>query len=111
MVSEEERPNSRSSASRGKYFGKVIAYDKVGSLDKHNPDPELAKRPFIGVEMLSDFVYNPKKKQWADGTIYDGRQCKTYSCTLWFENNDMNQLYGRGYIGVSLFAALKPSCG
>ncbi|HEY2839531.1 MAG TPA: DUF2147 domain-containing protein [Pirellulales bacterium] len=88
---------------KGIYTGRVIAYDDADALDKHNPDPELAKRKFIGIEMLSDFKYDAKKNQWNSGTIYDGDSGKTYNCSLWFEEDDTSVLKGRGYIGVSLF--------
>ncbi|HEY1603377.1 MAG TPA: DUF2147 domain-containing protein [Pirellulales bacterium] len=88
---------------KGKYFGKVIEYDKPGALDKYNPDLELRKRPFVGVEMLQDFTYDPKKKEWVGGTIYDGDSGKTYNATLWFENGDTSRLSARGYVGISLF--------
>jgi uncharacterized protein (DUF2147 family) len=86
----------------GIYTGRVIAYDDPDALDKHNPDPKLAARKFIGIEMLSNFKYNPAKNQWSDGTIYDGDSGKTYSCSLWFEKGKPNELRGRGYIGISL---------
>jgi len=88
---------------KGIYTGKVVAYDKPGALDKNNPDPELRKRPFVGVEMLQDFTYDAKKKQWSGGTIYDGDSGKTYNCTLWFDDEDTSQLSARGYVGISLF--------
>ena len=87
---------------KGVYFGKVVAYDKP-ALDKYNPDPELAKRPFVGIDMLQDFTYDANKKEWSGGTIYDGDSGKTYSCTLWFEGADTAKLNARGYVGISLF--------
>jgi uncharacterized protein (DUF2147 family) len=88
--------------AKGIYTGTVIAYDDPEALDKHNPDPELAKRKFIGIEMLSDFQYDSAKNRWSEGTIYDGNSGKTYSCTLWFEDGKPNELRGRGYVGISL---------
>jgi uncharacterized protein (DUF2147 family) len=87
----------------GVYFGKIVAYDKEGALDKYNPDESLRKRPVVGIDMLQNFKYDPAKKQWAEGTIYDGDSGKTYNCTLWFENGDTSQLNARGYVGISLF--------
>lgn len=87
----------------GVYFGKIVAYDKEGALDKYNPDESLRKRPVVGIDMLQNFKYDPAKKQWAEGTIYDGDSGKTYNCTLWFENGDASQLNARGYVGISLF--------
>jgi len=87
----------------GIYTGRVVAYDDADALDIHNPDAELAKRKFIGIEMLSNFKFDPKKKQWIGGKIYDGESGKTYKCTLWFEEDDTSVLKGRGYVGISLF--------
>lgn len=86
----------------GKFFGKVIAYDEEGALDKNNPDAELAKRPFVGILMLEDFVYNADDEVWDSGTIYDGDNGKTYKCKMWFEDGDLSQLKARGFIGFSL---------
>jgi len=88
--------------ANGIYSGRVIAYDDPDALDKNNPDPKLAARKFIGIEMLSDFKYDSAKNQWSEGTIYDGDSGKTYKCTLWIEKGKPNELRGRGYIGISL---------
>jgi uncharacterized protein (DUF2147 family) len=88
--------------SGGVYTGTVIDYDKPETLDNKNPDPELAKRKFIGIDMLSNFKYDSGEKQWLGGTIYDGDSGKTYKCTLWFEKNKPDELYARGYIGISI---------
>ena len=87
---------------KGQYVGTVIAYDDPDALDDKNPNPSLAKRKFVGIEMLTDFKYNSKKQHWADGTVYDGDSGKTYRGTLWFEKDDTSKLYARGYVGVSL---------
>jgi uncharacterized protein (DUF2147 family) len=87
---------------RGIYTGTVIAYDDPDALDKNNPDPKLAKRKFIGIEMLGDFKYDSGENQWTDGTIYDGDSGKTYSCTMWFEKGKPDELKARGYIGIAL---------
>ena len=89
--------------SKGIYTGTVVAYDNPDALDKHNPDPKLAARKFVGIEMLSNFQYDPAKNQWSEGAIYDGESGKTYDGTLWFEKDKPNELRGRGYIGISLF--------
>lgn len=89
--------------AHGIYSGRVIAYDDPDALDKHNPDPKLAVRKFVGIEMLSNFKYDSAENQWSDGTIYDGDSGKTYSCSLWFEEGKPNELCARGYVGISLF--------
>lgn len=83
------------------YFGKVVSYKDPDALDEHNPDPKLRERPFVGIEMLKDFKFDPKQRKWIDGTIYDGESGKTYKCTMWFENGDQDRLNVRGYIGFS----------
>jgi len=88
--------------SGGIYRGTVVAYDDAAALDNKNPDPELAKRKFIGIDMRSNFKYDPTEKQWLGGTIYDGDSGKTYKCTMWFEPNKPDELYARGYIGIAL---------
>jgi len=87
--------------SNGIYTGRVVAYDDADALDKNNPDPKLAKRKFIGIEMLSNFKYEGNSR-WEGGTIYDGDSGKTYKCSLWFDKGKPDDLNARGYIGISL---------
>ena len=89
--------------TNGIYAGRVVAYDVPDALDKHNPNPKLAARKFVGIEMLSNFKYDSAKNQWTEGTIYDGDSGKTYKCSLWFEEGKPDELCARGYVGISLF--------
>jgi len=89
----------------GKYFGKVVwlkdPIDEVTGkpkLDDENSDPVLRKRPIMGLVLLKDFVYDGKG-EWEDGTIYDPKNGKTYSCYMNF--GDDKTLKIRGYIGIS----------
>ncbi len=91
-----------------KYFGKLV-WIKIPNdpetgkpkLDKHNPDPELQKRPSLGLELLTNFVFDDD--EWEDGEIYDPKTGKTYSCYMEFPDEDnLNRLKIRGYVGVSL---------
>lgn len=50
--------------------------------------------------MLNNFVFEGDNT-WSDGTIYDPREGKTYSCKLTLKSPD--QLNVRGYVGVALF--------
>jgi uncharacterized protein (DUF2147 family) len=92
----------------GKYYGNIIwlktpidpATDKA-KLDKENPDTELQKRPLMGLQLLSGFVFDGDD-EWEDGTIYDPKSGKTYSCYMEFTDDTQNKLKVRGYIGVSL---------
>lgn len=68
-------------------------------MDKHNPNPALRNRPTLGLEILKDFSFDGKD-EWKDGTIYDPKSGKTYSCYIRMENK--NKLKIRGFIGVSM---------
>jgi uncharacterized protein (DUF2147 family) len=92
-----------------KYFGKLdwIKYpnDEQGKpkTDKNNPDEALRSRPELGLELLKDFSFdsdNDGDYLYVDGTIYDPKNGKTYSCKMTLIGN---KLKIRGYIGISLF--------
>jgi uncharacterized protein (DUF2147 family) len=50
--------------------------------------------------VLKNFVFDGKD-EWEDGTIYDPKNGKTYSCYIRYAEYP-NLLKIRGYIGVSL---------
>ncbi len=86
-----------------KYFGKlgwikVPDEDGKPKMDKNNPDPALRTRPDLNLELLKDFTFDGKT--WEDGTIYDPKSGKTYSCKMTLIDNTLKI---RGYIGISLF--------
>jgi uncharacterized protein (DUF2147 family) len=92
-----------------KYFGKIIWLkdpidDKTGKpkVDDKNQDPALRTRPVMGMLLLKNFVFDGED-EWKDGTIYDPKKGKTYSCYMIFpDENNKDRLKIRGYIGVSL---------
>ena len=90
-----------------KYFGKIIwlktPNDEKGKpkVDKENPDENLRNRPILGLEMLTDFVYD-EDSTWEDGDIYDPKSGNSYSCKMYL-SKDYKTLEVRGYIGISLF--------
>lgn len=90
-----------------KYYGKIIwlktPNDEHGKpkVDKENPDESLKKRPIIGLEILTDFVYDGDYT-WVDGDIYDPKSGDSYSCKMYL-SKDYKTLEVRGYIGISLF--------
>lgn len=87
-----------------KYFGKLAwikePNDEHGKpkTDTKNPNASLHTRPLLGLEILKDFIFEDGR--WTDGTIYDPKTGKTYSCNLTLKEN--GQLNIRGYIGISL---------
>jgi uncharacterized protein (DUF2147 family) len=88
-----------------KYFGRLgwikFPNDETGKpkTDKNNPDPALRSRPDLGLELLKDFTFDGDN-MYEDGTVYDPKNGKTYSCKLTLEGNTLKL---RGYIGISLF--------
>jgi uncharacterized protein (DUF2147 family) len=67
-------------------------------MDIHNPDVKLRGRALWGLEILKGFSFDDGA--WEDGTIYDPKSGKTYSCKMTMNGND--KLNVRGYIGISL---------
>jgi uncharacterized protein (DUF2147 family) len=87
-----------------KYFGKLVWLkipDRDGKpkTDIHNPDKALQSRPELGLEILKDFTFNGEDV-YEDGTIYDPKSGKTYSCKMTLKDNSLKI---RGYVGISLF--------
>ncbi len=85
------------------YYGKLVwlknpTADGKAKTDTKNPDANLKSRPILGLEILNDFNYDDGV--WEDGSIYDPKSGKTYSCKLTLNGND--KLNVRGYIGISL---------
>lgn len=89
----------------GKFSGKIVwlkkPNDSTGKpeTDDKNPDKSLTKRPILGLEMLRGFSYS-EEGVWEGGTIYDPKTGKTYSCKISMVDN--NQIYVRGFVGISL---------
>ncbi|GAB1463201.1 DUF2147 domain-containing protein [Pedobacter sp.] len=87
-----------------KYFGKLVwikdPTDENGKpkKDEKNPNESLRSKPILGLEILKNFVFDDGK--WVDGSIYDPKSGKTYSCKLTLKGD--KQLSIRGFIGVSL---------
>jgi uncharacterized protein (DUF2147 family) len=87
-----------------KYFGKLdwikFPNDEEGKpkTDKNNPDQALQSRPDLGLELLKDFTFDGDV--WDDGTIYDPKNGKTYSCKMTLDGNNLRI---RGYVLFSLF--------
>ena len=87
-----------------KYFGKLAwlkePNDQGGKpkVDVKNPTPNLRSKQILGLEILKDFVYDDGK--WTNGTIYDPKSGKNYSCNMTLKGNDVLNI--RGYVGISL---------
>jgi len=67
--------------------------------DDQNPDAQLRSRPILGMVFMKDFEQDGDLK-WDEGTIYDPKSGKTYSCYLKVIGPDKMEV--KGYIGISL---------
>ncbi|WP_396191849.1 DUF2147 domain-containing protein [Flavobacterium sp.] len=83
-----------------KYFGKVIWGTGGEEKDVKNPDVKLRNRELTGLVILKNFVFDGDET-WEDGTIYDPREGKTYSCKI--TQKGKNQIKVRGFVGISMF--------
>lgn len=92
------------------YFGRIAALkepnyvpgevDNMAGLpriDRNNPDALLRGRPLIGLELMTDFLF--ENGVWRNGRIYNPRNGKTYRSNLRLTKN--GGLKVRGYIGFS----------
>lgn len=68
-------------------------------MDDKNPEAKLRSRPILGMVFMKDFAYEGNNK-WDDGTIYDPKSGKTYSCYMRVTDKDHMEV--KGYIGISL---------
>ena len=67
--------------------------------DTKNPNPSFKNRPLLGTEILQGFSFSGNGV-WEDGSIYDPKTGKTYSCKISMAGTD--KLSIRGYVGISL---------
>lgn len=84
----------------GKYIGTIVfmipeKYENgAPPKDDENPDESLRNRSIVGLQILSGFEYDAKKKEWQEGSIYDPKSGKTYDCYGWLESDDLLNLKG-----------------
>ena len=87
------------------YSGKIVWLkepkneDGTEKLDTNNPDEAKQSQPIIGLNLVQGFSYKGKNK-WAEGSIYDPDNGKTYKCKMTLQED--GSLKVRGFIGVSL---------
>lgn len=89
---------------KDKLCGKIVwlkdpLRDGKPKTDINNPDSKKTQRPILNLVMMEGFEHDEGNK-WDDGTIYDPKNGKTYSCNLTMLSAD--KLEVRGYIGFSM---------
>lgn len=68
------------------------------AVDKLNSDSKLKSRPLMGLNLLEGLRFSDGI--WEEGTIYDPKTGKTYSCQLSIKSPEILEV--KGYIGFSL---------
>lgn len=74
-------------------------YAEEVDTDFQNPDPQLRKRPLLGLKIL-DNLHMVKSGKWGMGTLYDPRTGKSYRSVL--RLLDENRIKITGCIGPGL---------
>jgi uncharacterized protein (DUF2147 family) len=91
---------------KNQFFGKMIWFHCPVNTppmehykDKENPNVSLRNRPWLGMILLKDLVFDGKK-EWENGAIYDPNSGSTYRSKV--KLLDSQTLYVRGYFGIPL---------
>jgi uncharacterized protein (DUF2147 family) len=65
----------------------------------YNPDPKKRNHPIIGLVFISGFT-KKSDTRWENGTVYDPKSGRTYSCFIELQGPDKIKL--RGFLGTEL---------
>ncbi|MCW3120546.1 MAG: hypothetical protein JWQ38_38 [Flavipsychrobacter sp.] len=87
----------------GKFYGKVAwlkvpEIDGKPKIDIHNPDKARRNDPILGLLLLKHFKKDGEH-EYSDGTVYDPKNGKTYSCKMTLKKDKLDV---RGYVGFSM---------
>lgn len=90
-------------ATNGKFYGTIIWLKEPNrngkpKMDDNNTDAAKRHQPLLNLLVLKGFE-KEDDNMYEDGTIYDPKNGKTYSCKITYKGNTLNV---RGYIGISL---------
>lgn len=90
-------------AKDNKLYGKIVWLAEPNrngkpKLDEKNPDESKRSQPVVGLVILKGFTKSGANV-YEDGTIYDPKNGKTYSCKITKKGNELDV---RGYVGISL---------
>jgi uncharacterized protein (DUF2147 family) len=91
-------------ATDGKFYGKIVWMKEPNNpegnpkLDTKNPKKEHRNDPIMGLQLLRGFDKDGENV-YTDGTIYDPKNGKDYSCKMTRKGNSLEV---RGYVGISL---------
>jgi uncharacterized protein (DUF2147 family) len=86
-----------------KLYGKIVWMAEPNrngkpKMDEKNPDESKRTQPVIGLVILKGFKQTAPNL-YEDGTIYDPKNGKTYSCKITKKGDELDV---RGFVGISL---------
>ena len=91
--------------SEGKLSARIVALNEPKTAegkektDIYNPDPKKRSHPIVGLVFISGFT-KKSDTRWENGTVYDPKSGKTYSCFMELQGPDKIKV--RGFIGIAL---------
>jgi len=83
------------------YRARLIPLVKPDMVDTNNPVDSLKNRKIYGATLIYGLLFDPKKKRWDKGKVYNPENGKTYFCHCLLAAQG-SQLLFRGYLGVSI---------
>ena len=88
----------------GTFYGKIVwlkvpDIDGKAKIDFYDPDSKRRNDPILGLVILKGFKKDGDH-EYTDGTIYDPKNGKTYSCKMTLNGDKLDV---RGYVGFSMF--------
>ena len=92
--------------SEGRLSGKIVALSEPTTAegkektDIYNPDPTKRKFPIVGLVFISGLT-KKSDSEWENGTVYDPKSGRTYSCFMQLQEPD--KISVRGFIGIAEF--------
>lgn len=63
-------------------------------LDTHNSNPSLRSRHILGMQVVSNLVFDPAAKTWDNGIIYDARTGREWSSYAYMAENGILRVKG-----------------
>lgn len=86
----------------GAFFGRVTQLLKSSPDKKCEECPGKKKdQPILGMVVLE--ALRPYRDYWKNGTILDPENGNEYGCSIWFENENTDELRVRGKHWTGLF--------
>ena len=88
--------------SEGKLSARIVALNDPKTAegkektDIYNPDPKKRSHPIVGLVFISGFT-KKSDTRWENGTVYDPKSGRTYSCFMELQGPDRIKV--RGFIG------------